>query len=272
MTKVINVRVAPIGWSNDLNYAFIGRGSVFGNPFKKGTKCSHCGEVHKDAGSTIACFTAYFQNRLSKEPNFKIQVDSLKGKTLVCFCKPAPCHGDVIRHYLDETTEADDPAEVKNKKVIAIIGSREPTAYQKERVIATLTRLDPKKHQIVSGCADGIDSLALSTAFSMGFKTIGMIPWDSYNKHVQESCTVVQIFDQMNEKTVANGKQSVIDNHPAAHNLSQGAMKLHMRNYGIIRWADEVYAMPSNKPGGGGTGQGIRLAKDLSIICYITKP
>ena len=31
-------------------------------------------------------------------------VVKLKGKTLGCFCKPYPCHGDIIAEYLNLLT------------------------------------------------------------------------------------------------------------------------------------------------------------------------
>jgi predicted Rossmann-fold nucleotide-binding protein len=149
------------------------------------------------------------------------------------------------------------------KRVIAIIGTREPSEAQKETLVRVLQQLNPKSDRIISGCADGVDALALRLAQERGFETIGMLPWSSYNTAVQAHCSHVHVITDFHRDIVDAAHHSVLDNHPAPQRLTQGAMKLHMRNYGIIRWADHVYALPSNKLGGGGTGQGIRLAQAL---------
>jgi hypothetical protein len=43
----------------------------------------------------------YFKSRLRTDAVFRNRILVLKGKTLGCFCKPNPCHGDVIAEYLD---------------------------------------------------------------------------------------------------------------------------------------------------------------------------
>lgn len=151
------------------------------------------------------------------------------------------------------------------KMVIAIIGTREPTQKQKNAIIDILEDLDFKTDRIISGCAYGVDAFALTHAHNGGFETIGILPWASYNLDVQKVCNAVHVIDEFTPEIIEAAKQSVLDHHPAPQRLTQGAMKLHMRNYGIIRWADRVYALPSNKSGGGGTGQGIRLAQALNI-------
>lgn len=97
-TKVVNIRQE--------NYeVYIGRSGrgmdgYFGNPFKLLP-----GMVR---GETLDRFREYFYKRLQTDPEFKKRIDSLQGKTLGCFCKPYPCHGDIIKEYLDSqltTTE-----------------------------------------------------------------------------------------------------------------------------------------------------------------------
>lgn len=64
---------------------YIGRGSPWGNPFKIGA----------DGNRDEVCdkFEAY----LNSHPELKRRVqEELVGKNLVCFCKPARCHGDAI--------------------------------------------------------------------------------------------------------------------------------------------------------------------------------
>ena len=76
-TRVVNLKT-------DKYDIYIGRPSIWGNPFvvgKDGTR----EEVIEKYRQFISCST-YHQNLLSE----------LKGKALGCYCKPLPCHGDVL--------------------------------------------------------------------------------------------------------------------------------------------------------------------------------
>ena len=44
-------------------------------------------------GATLDRYRSYFYGRL--------RTDALKGKRLGCFCKPYPCHRDIIKEYLN---------------------------------------------------------------------------------------------------------------------------------------------------------------------------
>jgi hypothetical protein len=72
---------------------YIGRGSIFGNPF----------HIGKDGNreEVIEKYKKYFEKRIAEDCKFKNAVLSLKGKVLGCYCKPLKCHGDVIAEYLD---------------------------------------------------------------------------------------------------------------------------------------------------------------------------
>jgi hypothetical protein len=72
---------------------YIGRPSIFGNPFSIGKD--------GDRDEVIKKFRTYFNQRIKKDAHFKQEVLKLKGKTLGCYCKPQDCHGDVIANYLD---------------------------------------------------------------------------------------------------------------------------------------------------------------------------
>lgn len=64
---------------------YIGRGSPWGNPFVIGT--------HGDREEVIGMF----RERLLSDAGMIARVRTeLAGRDLVCFCKPAPCHGDVL--------------------------------------------------------------------------------------------------------------------------------------------------------------------------------
>ena len=64
------------------------RGSDFGNPYVIGK--------HGTRAEVIDMYRHYLQNRIINDPEFKAKVRNLYGKDLLCCCKPAPCHGDVL--------------------------------------------------------------------------------------------------------------------------------------------------------------------------------
>ena len=75
---------------------YIGRPTIFGNPYEIGRDGSRQDVVDK--------YRAYFHNRIYGDVEFKKQVLALKGKRLGCFCKPHACHGDIICEYLNNLT------------------------------------------------------------------------------------------------------------------------------------------------------------------------
>ena len=84
-TRVVNLREE--GYD-----VYIGRGSKFGNPFKIGPDGNRRDVIEK--------YKELFYKQLDLRPEFKKDVESLRGKTLGCYCKPLACHGDVIVEYL----------------------------------------------------------------------------------------------------------------------------------------------------------------------------
>ena len=85
MTVVVNLR-------KDRYDVYIGRGSMFGNPFPM--RC----EEERD--KVIEQYKVYFYKRIASDEEFKKGVLALKGKILGCYCKPKKCHGDIIVEYL----------------------------------------------------------------------------------------------------------------------------------------------------------------------------
>ena len=83
-TRVVNIK-------HDDYDVFIGRPSLWGNPFKIG--------IHGDRNEVIEKF-----RELIKSQPYLIEAakEMLKGKTLGCHCKPLPCHGDVWCEILNE--------------------------------------------------------------------------------------------------------------------------------------------------------------------------
>jgi len=92
VTKVVNI--------NKQSYdVYIGRGSKWGNPYTtirdKETLASEIVETSEEA---ISKYKEYILNT----PELMDSLDELEGKTLGCFCKPKPCHGDVLLELLTQ--------------------------------------------------------------------------------------------------------------------------------------------------------------------------
>jgi hypothetical protein len=64
----------------------------FGNPFR--------------AGPALKRFRQYFLDRVARDTDFRLQVLSLRGKRLGCYCKPKPCHGDIIAEWVESQLES----------------------------------------------------------------------------------------------------------------------------------------------------------------------
>ena len=103
VTRVVHVR----DWvKSDPTHVYVGRAGhgqdgSFGNPVARGRPCPECAQVHQAAGDTLACYGRYLERRLAADDAFKARVASLRSKTLVCFCVPGPCHGDLLAAAAD---------------------------------------------------------------------------------------------------------------------------------------------------------------------------
>lgn len=83
--KVINLN------KNDMHLVYIGRPSIFGNPF-----------LLKDCVSRAMCLAKY---EAYARQNAKVMraIRALpKNAILCCFCHPEPCHGDIIKQIWKE--------------------------------------------------------------------------------------------------------------------------------------------------------------------------
>lgn len=110
MTSVINISSLPgARVPDDGVHVYIGRAGkgqsgYFGNPIVKGRRCHVCGDTHWGNGATLDCYRRWLANKMDFDKEFKKRVLALKGKTLVCFCKPEfPCHGDVLAEAAEKS-------------------------------------------------------------------------------------------------------------------------------------------------------------------------
>lgn len=82
MTTVVNLR-------HDKYDVYIGRGSVWGNPYV-------IGELSREQ------VLEKYREHLQKHPYLQARVVELRGKVLGCYCKPEACHGDILAELADK--------------------------------------------------------------------------------------------------------------------------------------------------------------------------
>lgn len=86
------------------------RGTIFGNPFTyDGKRSSLAKKSFKTREEAIDAYKLYFRLMYEQNVEFKLAFDNLYEKYkngediyLQCFCKPLPCHGDVIVEELQK--------------------------------------------------------------------------------------------------------------------------------------------------------------------------
>lgn len=89
MCKVLNKRVngVPAG------AVYIGRGSKWGNPFRIGPDGDRAAVIAKHEGW------------LADQHHLLRALYELRGRDLVCFCAPLPCHGDLLRRLANASRD-----------------------------------------------------------------------------------------------------------------------------------------------------------------------
>ena len=95
---------------------YIGRGSLFGNPYSHLPSKKEDVVMCKDREESIDRFEEYFNNvidspgckhtKLKRELRRLVMIAKLGGDiNLSCFCKPKSCHGDIIKEWIEEEIE-----------------------------------------------------------------------------------------------------------------------------------------------------------------------
>ncbi|WP_371229073.1 DUF4326 domain-containing protein [Pseudomonas sp. QE6] len=95
------IRVVPLELTlvvnkdrGDVYDVYIGRGTIWGNPYQIGQD--------GDRDEVIRKFAYDFQRGFLKaSEHLEHNLSGLKGKIIACHCKPAACHGDVIAAYIN---------------------------------------------------------------------------------------------------------------------------------------------------------------------------
>ena len=81
-TTVVNIRAEKCD-------VFIGRPSKWGNPFRLTCEEDRTEVIEK------------YREWIKTNPVLLKSLHKLKGKRLGCYCKPLPCHGDVLAELAD---------------------------------------------------------------------------------------------------------------------------------------------------------------------------
>lgn len=86
------------------NFVYIGRGSIFGNPYPMKNKSD------EERIKVILLYKKYLVKRIKEDYNFKNQVLKLYNKNLICFCSNGTnslhtgakyCHGHILKAMSD---------------------------------------------------------------------------------------------------------------------------------------------------------------------------
>lgn len=153
---------------------------------------------------------------------------------------------------------------------VAIIGSRRISQAQFDYIMKVAEAFVRRGYIVRTGCAEGVDHASMIGTRNIDPSKLNVyLPWSTYNKDFQEKTDKRFIYNQSIHKEWA---ESVRRYHPNPQRLSNGAFSMHARNWGIIMHeypADVVVAMPANASDMGGTGQGIRIARDNNIPLFL---
>ncbi len=121
MIKVININTEP--YKDKPNFHYIGRGSfsILGNPYSHlpEDKCKATFKC-QSREEAIQKYDEYFDIMYGHNVAFTEEVDKIyeeyksgKDVYLGCFCKPKPCHGDIIKKKLEERLFKEKLQEIK---------------------------------------------------------------------------------------------------------------------------------------------------------------
>lgn len=102
-TKVVNIN-RDRGIERDPSYVYIGRGSIYGNPFSHLPGKTGALVKVENRDEAVDSYKKWINGeiQLSIKPPSIEEIKRLKHKILGCFCKPAKCHGDLLKEIADD--------------------------------------------------------------------------------------------------------------------------------------------------------------------------
>lgn len=110
--------------SNPNNYPIYRGGSILGNPYTDKPLSKTMAVFHvKNREEAIARYDSYFDMMYESNEGFRAVIDEIYEKYkngedvyLECYCKPQPCHGDIIAEKLKKRLLREKIKEVKAKR------------------------------------------------------------------------------------------------------------------------------------------------------------
>lgn len=125
MSKIIVYNTSIEDHTSSENNFYIGRPSPLSNPFTHNGKRSNLAKKSfKTREEALMAYEEYFKAMYGHDEEFTKEFDKIYEKYkngediyLQCFCKPEPCHGDIIAKYLQRKFLRDKKQEfLRNKK------------------------------------------------------------------------------------------------------------------------------------------------------------
>lgn len=120
-----------------------------------------------------------------------------------------------------------------------------------------------------TGACQGADQAFAKGALGGPYFPVELyIPWNGYEENFTNNASkrgaIVKTLKQDDEKAF----ESVNKYHPTTKKLGAAARKLHARNWLIMKDAKFVICWTPDGKETGGTGQGLRIARDLGIPVF----
>ncbi len=182
---------------------------------------------------------------------------------LVCYCRPAQCHGDIIARVWRDRIK---PMQHQRSLSYAGIGSRNTPPEVMAIMTKLARRLDELGFVLRSGGADGADS-----AFEDGAKNKQVfLPWEGFNGRESEFTSPLSEAFRVAEIV-----------HDGWLYLKPGAQKLMARNNHqilgadmrtpadfVVCWTPDSAEKSHQRGSTGGTGQAIDLADRFGIPVF----
>ena len=90
------------------------------------------------------------------------------------------------------------------------------------------------------------------------------LPWEGYNPEF------IFLLNRVIVEPDSHERQMLVNRlHPKPDTQNDRTVRLHCRNIGIIEGAEFVIALPNwDKPEGGGTGMGLKVAEHFGIRIF----
>ena len=99
MSKPIRIQTKrTAGFKLPENTVYVGRPSIFGNPYRPGDYLEHFdGDMAKAQAACVESFRGWLDGSVEGREMKIVFKAKLRGKNLACWCKPGtPCHADVL--------------------------------------------------------------------------------------------------------------------------------------------------------------------------------